>query len=66
MTKLYRIGRLSLTKNFEVILRRAALETYSATWILGTKSAFALGLSKTTVKIVELTGRRTTICLHYV
>jgi hypothetical protein len=31
----------------------------SATWIWGTNSSFALGLSKTTVKIVELASGRT-------
>ena len=37
-----------LLKKFSLVLGRAAWEAYSATWILGTDSAFAVGPRKTT------------------
>jgi hypothetical protein len=39
-----------LGRNFDITNRRAACEACSATWNLGTNSAFALGSRKTTEK----------------
>jgi hypothetical protein len=39
-------------RNFDVNIGRAAWQTCSATWNLGTNSAFALGPRKTTEKLV--------------
>jgi hypothetical protein len=45
------IGRAILGRNFDVTIGRAACEASSATWNLGTNSAFALGPRKTTENI---------------
>jgi hypothetical protein len=50
------VGRAILGRNFDVTIRRAACEACSATWNLGTNSAFDLGSRKT---LIELSGRRT-------
>jgi hypothetical protein len=42
------IRRATLGRNFEVTIGRAAWESCSATWNLGTNSAFTLGRRKTT------------------
>jgi hypothetical protein len=42
------IGKAILGRTFEVTNRRAACEACSATWNLGTNSAFALGSRKIT------------------
>jgi hypothetical protein len=43
-------------ETFNVTIGWSAWEAYSATWNLGTNSAFALGPRKT---LIELAGRRT-------
>jgi hypothetical protein len=42
------LGAWLLPKNLKLILGRAAREAFTATWIFGTGSVFALGLRKTT------------------
>jgi hypothetical protein len=50
------IRRATLGRNFNITIGRAACEACSATWNLGTNSAFAQGPRKT---LIELPGRRT-------
>jgi hypothetical protein len=48
--------RAILGRNFDVTNGRAACEACSATWNLGTKSAFALGSRKTTENLDRVEG----------
>jgi hypothetical protein len=64
LTALFRVGpRISKSlvqyEISNITIGRAAWEAYSATWNLGTNSAFALGPRKTTETLIELAGRRT-------
>jgi hypothetical protein len=43
-----------LGRNFDMTNGRAACEAYSATWNLGTNSAFALGSRKITRNLVRV------------
>jgi hypothetical protein len=45
------VGRVTIGRNFDVTIGRAACEAGSATWNLGTNSPFAPGLRKTTKNI---------------
>jgi hypothetical protein len=50
------IRRATLGRNFKVTIVRAAWEVCSATWNLGTNSAFALGRRKTTENLNQVGG----------
>jgi hypothetical protein len=51
--------RAILGRNFKLTIEKAAWEACSATWNLGTNSAFALEPGKPRKTLIELAGRRT-------
>jgi hypothetical protein len=54
-----------LGRNFDVTNGRAACEARSATWNLGTNSAFALGSRKTTENLDRVGLTELTLSLAY-
>jgi hypothetical protein len=56
MKFLSKIRRVTLERNFDVPIGRAACEVSSATWNLGTNTAFVLGSRKTTENLDRVGG----------